>query len=268
MTDTHANSPAAPIADAIRTHEDAWRSAARIFRGLLLDGSLSRTRDSGLCRLLEDDEVREAVRILEEEFDARVIVTPSDIFLSPKLDNELLGFSNAELRQRLRARTNDELALACFAVLALLSLFYRGEGFDIKSRDFVTIEDWRTFLAGKLEYVRDSGMTAEGRDDLRLNMPGIMKSWEELMPYDETKLRQSMADNNQIALLSRVMKFLEAEHLVHVEQERVISPTPRLDAIMRETAADDARKAELAAFFSRCRSAADDARMEGDVPCR
>jgi len=248
---------------------DAWRMAARIFRGLLQNGSLSRTRDSQLCRRLDDDEVREAVGVLEEEFGLRLLVTSSEVFLSPALDNELFGFSNQELRQRLKAKTNNELALACFAVLAMLSMFYRGEGFDIKSRDFVTIEEWCIFLTGKLQFVRDSGMAADGRDDLRLNMPGILKAWEDVMTYDETKVRHSMADNNQIALLSRVMKFLADENLIHTEQDRIISPTPRLDAIMRETATGDSRKAELAAFFSACCTAAEETgAATGEPSCR
>ncbi len=250
------------------TRSGAWRTAARIFRVLLQQGSLSRIRDAQLCRSLDNDEVLEAVSILEEEFDLQLLVTPTEVFLSPALDNELFGFSNQELRQRLKVKNNNDLALACFSILALLSLFYRGDGFDIKSRDFVTIEEWHTFLNGKLQFVRDSGMAAEGRDDLRLNMPGILKAWDEMMPYDETKVRLAMTENNQIGLLFRVMRFLEDERLIQTEQDRIISPTPRLDAIMRETGSSDARKAELAAFFSGCRAEADIPETMGETPCR
>ena len=261
-----------PEARPGRPLRDALRDAARVFFALVERGDLSRTRDAHLCRLLEDPDVRSLLGILEEESDLQVLETSTGVFLCPGLGNEVFGYTTAELRQRLRVETNDKLALCGFALLSLLSLFYRGQGLDTKSRDFVEIEEWRSFLARKLEGIRDgadqaAGDTAgdEAADPLRLNMPGVLKAWAEMVPFDETKTRQLRATNNQIALLTRVFRFLEEENLVKVEQERIIHPTSRLDAIMQAAYSDEARRASLAAFFAADTDGA--AGNPGESPC-
>jgi len=264
--------------------ESTWRRAARLFFRLMQDGTLSRTRDAVLCRDLEDEGVRAALRILEEEGELQILETTTAVYAFPALGSQVFGFSNQELRQRLRAQTNDHLALSCFAILALLSLFYRGEGFDAKSRDFVSLEDWHRFLSDKLQGTRDAlreaGKEAAGRPDpvdsgadplrpaadpLRLNLPGILAEWEALIPYDETKSRLAKAASSQVSLLAKVLLFLQEEDLVRVEEERIIYPTPRLDAAMANASAGEARRAELARFLAGSHRPAG---VDGDVTCR
>jgi hypothetical protein len=252
-TSTPLPQPQAPVSENATERENvesAWRRAARLFFRLLQEGSLSRLRDAALCRDLEDEEVRAAVRVLEEEAEVQVLSTADAVYVFPALGSQLFGYTNQELRQRLRVPTNDHLALSCFSILALLSLFYRGQGFDAKSRDFVTIEDWQRFLTEKLQGTRDAGDEPPEADPLRLNMPGILAAWEELIPYDETKVRPSKAANSQVSLLAKVLLFLQEEDLVRVEEERIIYPTPRLDAGMANSLTGEPRRAELAAFLS------------------
>jgi hypothetical protein len=231
-------------------YTNAFRKASQFFFRLLESGRILRAQEHELCRPLDDEDVQECLKILEEEGNVRILFTPTQIFLSPGLDNRFLGFSNEELRKRLHVLTNDELALAHFAILSLLSLFYRAEGFDGRSRDFIEIEEWERFLTEKLIGIRDSGSEAALNDSVKLNLAGILKVWERLIPYDETIQRLAAATNNRMSFLARVLAFLADEDLVNIDQNRIILPTHRLDAVMNDLTTSEARRKELAVYFS------------------
>lgn len=128
----------------------------KIFYYLLCHGALS-DNDSNAGNLyrayVEREEVMNLVKNQAQIADSRVERYGSTIYLMPDIDNKYLGYTKAELKQKIcRSKATDkDYYLSQFVILTLMAEFYDGQGSTCKSREFLKLGELQNIVSEKLK---------------------------------------------------------------------------------------------------------------------
>lgn len=208
--------------------------AFRIFRRLLEVGEI-RVEERELWAAYQEPEVREVLEdIIEKQAGVKILAGPEAIYLTPEIDNELLGYNHAELRESIGLRNNRELYVGYFTVLCLFALLYNSDDQTGRSRDYVPVEELERYVTEQVErlaaaYPED---VVALEDQYEINLAAVAETWLELPAFDDTLKNLNMGRNNHVSFILRVMRFLEREGLVVILEQREIRPTEKLDRII------------------------------------
>ncbi|MDD2629450.1 MAG: DUF6063 family protein, partial [Limnochordia bacterium] len=129
--------------------------AFRIFLRLLENGQIIDERE--LFYAYQRSEVRQILEeVIEAEADVKIFALGDHLYLSPGLDNRTFGYTNEELREKMKLRTNQELYLAYFTILCLLAKFYNSEDQTLASRQFVPLEELEETITGHMRRIQET----------------------------------------------------------------------------------------------------------------
>ncbi len=207
------------------------RMAFNLFINLLREGRIGED-NSELRYAYQRPEVRQIIEeVIEEEAGVKIFDLQGIIYLTPGVSNSYFGYKNAELRDRMKLKTNDELYLAYFSILCLLSKFYSSEDQSMASRQFLSLEELERTITGYLEEIAqgEEEEVESLEEEFQINLKSIADIWEELPPFDDQLKSLRRGRNNRISFLLRVMAFLEEEELVQVLEDDIIRLQPRLE---------------------------------------
>ncbi len=214
--------------------KDDVQWAFRIFMKLLEEGTIREDfRDYHFA--YQRSEVRHIVEeLIEKEASVKIFQTGGTLYITPGVDNLLFGYTNAELREKIKLRDNGELYLAYFSMLCLLAKFYNSEDQSLASRQFVPIEELEQTIT---DYVQTVSETAEDQLELleesyQLSLRSVAEKWLDLPTFDDKIKNLRGARNNRISFLLRVLRFFEEEGLVLVLEEREIRLLPKLQHLI------------------------------------
>lgn len=234
-------------------HEDDFRWAFRIFMKLIQDGKI--TEDQREYQFAyRRSQVRQIIEeIIEKEADVKIFSAGDTIFLSPGVDNQIFGYTNAELREKIKLRNNSELYLAYFVILCLLAKFYNSDYQTLSSRQFVPLEELEETVTAHVQKImeaNDEDVQVQ-EENYQINLRSVAELWLDLPAFDEKVVNLKNARNNRISFILRVMRFLEEEELVRILEDREIRLQPKMDRLVVKYYFHTQRKDYLLQLLSR-----------------
>lgn len=210
------------------------RWAFRIFMQLLKDGVIDETQrdyhyayQRGEVRLIIEE-------LIEKDADVKIFAAGGTLYLSPGVDNRFFGYTNAELRDKIKLRNNSELYLAYFVLLCLLAKFYNSEDQTQASRQFVPLEELEETVTEHVSTVLEAnpGDVEVQEENYQLNLLSVAGIWRDLPTFDDQLTNLKSARNNRVSFILRVMRFLEEEGLVQVLEDREVRLLPKMDHLV------------------------------------
>ena len=122
--------------------EIKMEKALKIYKRLLEKGQIKDTEDKDLYYELKNIEIREELELIADELDFELVFVPHTVYLVPKVENNLMGFSTKDIRESIKkdARQIDAY-LECYIIMTILYMFYGGKNKNPKQRDFLQIKD-------------------------------------------------------------------------------------------------------------------------------
>ncbi len=105
------------------------------------------------------EEVQNLVKSQGEAADSMIERYGNVVYLIPKEENNLLGYSKAQLKAVLcrSGATDKDFYLSQFVVLTLLVEFYDGQGSSSKTRDYIRVGELQNILSQRLKEGRRTG---------------------------------------------------------------------------------------------------------------
>ena len=227
---------------------DSVRLGIRIFFSLIEKGEINSEDDKELMKALRDEEVRAVLHEFEDNT-ATVIIYGSDrIYISPGIDNKIFGYKNQELRERLKLRDNYELYTCYFIMLSILAVFYKGEGYDMKEREFVEVDTLHGFIDDKVKSFDKDEHISDVEESLNMRFSAVADKWNSLIYSDERKKNIKRSTNNRMAYIMKVVDFLADEKLLTLEDGRIIRTTEKMDMMVVSYYSAKDRKKEIVDF--------------------
>lgn len=108
-------------------YQDDMRWAFRIFLKLLKDKKIDE-KDAKYIHMYQRTKVRDVIEeIIEKEANVKIFEAERAIYLTPGIDNTCFGYTNAEIREKMKLKDNSKLYLAYFVILCLLAKFYNSD---------------------------------------------------------------------------------------------------------------------------------------------
>lgn len=233
-------------------HRDDVRWAFRIFMKLLQQGVIEE-HERDYHYAFQRSEVRQVLEeIVEQEAEVKIFAAGGHIYLTPGVDNRYLGYTNAELRERMKLRNNSELYLAYFVILCFLAKFYNSEDQSFTSRQFVPLEELEETVTEHIQTVIEAepGEVERQEETYQLNLRSVAETWQDMPAFDESVKNLKSARNNRVSFLLRVMGFLEEEALVQILEERELRMLPKMEHLVEKYYFHSQRKEMLLALLS------------------
>lgn len=229
---------------------DNVKLGVRIFFRLIEKGEINRFDDRELMDIIDNDEIKHVLNELQEETGTIILYGQERIYITAKTDNKVFGYKNADLRSILHIDSNDELYTCYFIMLSIIAIFYRGEGYDIKSRDFLKIEELHDFIDEKIKTFKSMENINSIEESLDFNFATVVSKWNDMIVYDERKKNLNRSENNRMGYIGKVIRFLTGEGLLFAEDDRIIRTTEKMDKMVTVYYTGKDRKKEILDFIN------------------
>jgi hypothetical protein len=187
--------------------------------------------------------------IFEPQAKVKLIDTINTLYLVPETDNRVFGYTNEQLRQKLKLGDNKELYLAYFLITCLLALFYGSESMEEVQRSYVKYEELERFATLKLRELGDGEESEELEKELEINLRSTKDLWLDMQEKDESITRLRSTTKNRASFIAKVCSFLSDEGLIH-EQGTEIYVSEKTEQIIRKFYSDSQQKSKLLSLLT------------------
>ncbi|MCM3737886.1 DUF6063 family protein [Bacillus cytotoxicus] len=223
--------------------------AFELFLALLKKGKIEKN-ERDLYQLYAREQVQEILsELIEPKADMKILEVEDVLYIVTNMENELFSYSNQELRDKMKLKSNRELYLAYFAMLTVISKFYNSEDQTLSTRVYVTIEEIESTVSYHMEQFEKSIQEFGDGEDLSdlydLDIEGIVGVWNGLRVYDEKAKRIELTEKNRIGFLLKVFRFMQEEELFIVREQKEIELTQKLKRIISGYYFNNFRKEQL-----------------------
>lgn len=207
------------------------RTSQEIFYYLLEHHEL-REEDEGLLykAYTEQESIQNLCKSQGEIADSNIERYGNVIYLIPKEDNHVLGFSKAQLKAALckSNATDKDYYLSQFVILTLLVEFFDGQGSSSKAREYIRVGELQNCISSRLKEGAES-LGEEGEEREGIAYSNMLEAYEALRS-DE---KGSRARTTKEGFLHYILTFLQKQGLIeYVEQDEMIMTTKKLDNFM------------------------------------
>ncbi|HUS89301.1 MAG TPA: DUF6063 family protein [Desulfosporosinus sp.] len=222
-------------------------TALKIFLELARLGQLHQEDYPEMVQAYKTDQEVQGLftNIIEPQADVKVLESLYVLYLSPNVDNRFFGYTNEELRDKMKLSTNRELYLAYFVILSLLAMFYGEDSLSEVSRSYVTASDLEQFVSTRLQDLEANTELPDLEKELEINLLSSVELWQDMPEYDPDLKALRRSTKNRISFILKVAKFLEDEGLAHVEQDRELYATEKTEQMVRKYYSDRGRQEKL-----------------------
>jgi len=176
-------------------------------------------------------EVYDIVHMSLKKFNLNIYEYNNALFVGPKENNRVFGYSNEELRAKMGLKLNKELYLAYFVIYNVITLFYT-DTVSSTYAEFVRLEDIIANVEKTSLSIIDKS-TGLIMDEIEENsFKQIALSWDELPAAtieDQSGLRA--ARNSKAGFVKIVVNFLISQELLVESQDRYY-PTDRFKSLI------------------------------------
>lgn len=227
--------------------EDALVKACKIYFSLVKHGHISSRNWREQIQTYDlETEVRKTVDILARESGTAVMRYEDGLYLFVQSPASVFDFTNEELRAALKLKDNLELYVCYYIMLCIIACFFSGDyNYVTLGRRAISIEDIVRFADEKTDNLlkREDLVSFSEHSEHCFNE--VAQYWRKLHALDTRIEAVLMSRNSKIALVRRVIEFLEDKGYLYNERDYVIRVTSRLISLMRVYYANDNRKNQL-----------------------
>lgn len=207
------------------------RTSQEIFYYLLNHHELCEEEELPLYKAYTENEaVQNLVKSQGEIADSNIERYGNVIYLIPKEENHVLGFSKAQLKTLLckSNATDRDYYLSQFVILTLLVEFYDGQGSSSKAREYIRVGELQNCISERLKEGAQN-LDEEGEEREGIAFSNMLEAYEALRS-DE---KGSRARTTKEGFLYTILMFLQKQGLIeYVEQDEMIKTTKKLDNFM------------------------------------
>lgn len=215
--------------------EKALEVAIHITTKLIKGEQVSNTINTNLYdAYMSDSEVYDYVQQLIEGFELQLIDDfGGGLHITCGLNNKAFGYSNEELRRRLRVNNNSELYVVYFLMYVVITQFYSDSSTTtfknfIKRMDIVSETD---LLLKQIITELDTISEDEIKQNSLKNIAIIWDSIPTFLNNDQEDTNKSRAGNSsKTGYVKKLLQFLKEEDLF-VEDNDMYYPTNRFHAL-------------------------------------
>ncbi len=232
--------------------EEDMRWAFKIFLYLVENGTISEEEADYYYAYQKEGVQYFLEEIIEEEADCKIFSLDGQIFLTPGMNNWLLGYSNQELRNKMSLKTNKELYLGYFIILCLLAKFYNSDEQAMTSRQFLLVDELEEMITQQVEKIQSlSENDLQHREqELEITLSSVAAVWEDLPVFDEQLKNIRRGKKNRVSFILRVLAFLEEEGLVQVLENKEIRLLPKFEYLVVKYYFNSQRKEKILDLIS------------------
>lgn len=223
-------------------------NAIAIYNELLQYGEINTVNNSELYTYYNDEDTYEILLKIAESSNVTIKKVDEIIYILPNIDNDLFGFSDKEIRDKLYSGSNKvDLYLFQYIVLIILGKFYSSTGDNPKLLTSISINNLITYVSSSLSILNSEETVEEIENTYEINIKALAIKWSGLLTQDDVS-KTSLKTKRGILL--RTIKFLEDEKLIkYYEDEDIIKTTRRSDDIMKSYFLNYERKEKIYEFF-------------------
>jgi len=217
-----------------------YKTANEIFFKLLKKNEIQEKDHKELfLAYINNDDVREALQVVCEASQAKIIAIYDKLYLIPNEDNDILGFN-----YRKTTLLGNDLADSYLAYLIITIIFaeFTNEFSPASYIEVITL----------LELVNESLERAVTRPDSEevdrensINIVAIHRLWCDKNPWDESDKNgfRTTKGEFKIGFIRKVISFLKGQDLIiYITDEDKIKPTTRFTELMNHHFLDEDRK--------------------------
>lgn len=207
------------------------RLSQQIFYYLLEHHQLGEKDDIRLYRAYTEEEtVQNLVKSQALEAASTIERYGDIIYLIPGEENVFLGFSKAELKNRLckSKGTDKDFYLSQFVILTLLVEFFDGQGSSSKSREYMRVGELQNCISERLKEGVENH-TEEEEEKKGIAFRNMLEAYEALRSDDKGTKQKTTKEG----FLYSILSFLEQQGLIdYVQEDEMIKTTKKLDNLM------------------------------------
>ncbi|KKG07772.1 DUF6063 family protein [Methanosarcina sp. 2.H.A.1B.4] len=196
--------------------------------------SLDLSKKSWCLNPEQESEIMEAFEFIIKQMGLIMCVRNKVIYLSPGVDNPVYGMTLEEIKVQLsQSFTNLHVYTAFFIIHVIITEFYK-ESMPETQRAFILKSDLINAINTKVDALSTHTELDKLSEEHNYNFSEIRDLWKELPVIMHRKGRDDPIEtgkSSRYALVNTTLKFLEAQDLVHV-QEDMIRLTERFKAII------------------------------------
>ena len=206
--------------------------ALKLFHELMRKGWIDRNDNSLIWNLVEDAQARDELDQMGSELGFEIIPAQDRIYMVPTQDNDLFLKNNVDYRADIRA-TNEvrsrDLYLMNYLAIYILYLFFKGEGVDALTREFITKEELiKEFTKHCQDATRGEIDKEDKTDDYSENFRMLAEDW---LSKREGEITSRRMDDRYGVVNKILLKFRADELFVEYEDGR-IKPTKKAKDLM------------------------------------
>lgn len=206
--------------------------AMSIFKALLTGEEVSKKENSFLYdKYRYNSAVEELIGYLAEKFEVRIYAGNEKLFICPKVGSRLFGWSNEELKRKLRMPNalNSDLYLSYFIIMTLITMFYP-EASPHTPIVYVKFNDLVEVVSTRMEQLIKKEDLESVTQDTQFDFVGICKRWQE-KPFASEGGRER--STTRVGLVETACRLLDEEKLVVYDQvQKLLYPTERFNVII------------------------------------
>ncbi len=204
----------------------------KLFHELMKKGWIDRNDNSLIWNLAEDTQARDELDQMGTELGFEIIPAQDRIYMVPTQDNDLFLKNNVDYRADIKA-TNEvksrDLYLMNYLAIYILYIFFKGEGIEALTRDFITKEELiKEFTKHCLNVTRDDIDNEDNTDDYSENFRMLAEDW---LSKKEGEIISRRIDD-RYGVVNKIMLKFRADELFTEDEDGRIRPTKKAKDLM------------------------------------
>ncbi|BCJ93290.1 hypothetical protein acsn021_08590 [Anaerocolumna cellulosilytica] len=211
------------------------KKSQQIFYYLLKYRELKEKEEGELYQAYtENESVMNLVKSQGEAAGSEIVRYGNVIYLIPKEDNDVLGYSKSQLKAALcrSGATDKDYYLSQFVIITLLVEFYDAQGSSSKSRDFIKVGELLNCISARLqEGIEKEQLLIEQdkEEEAGLAFAEMSQAFEALRSEE----KGSRAKTTKEGFIYTILNFLQKQGLIeYVEADEMIRTTQKLNHFM------------------------------------
>ena len=221
--------------------------ATRIFHQLLEEGEITEEQNRDMFLEIKDPVIRSAISVFEEEMNFKLVDAPTAYYLSPNIDNDLMGFQSRDMRRWFGADgLKADGFIICHIIMVLLDLFYGGHNQNPKQREFLRVVTLVEEIDRRFNLIlKDTEEATVLEDQASLNFIRIAEIWSAKEAFEDGRRK------TKEGTVMNALNLLSEQKLIRLtDDDREIRPNRKLDDLMLHWFLSDARVQEIQEFFT------------------
>lgn len=217
-----------------------YRLAQRLFYRLLDKGELKEKDDKELyLSYLNEEEMKNIVDVIAEEFKSDVILIRDTIYLVPHEDNDVIGF---DYREEGLLMKNREHAYLTYLVITVIFAEFTN---DVSPASYLSLLDIITLVTETLDRASNKSNIEDEEMNADFNVLKCNELWKSKGTWreDGNGGRDTTSVDYKIGFIRRVATFLKQRGLVRiiVDEEKIV-PSNKFKELMFGYFLNDERK--------------------------